>query len=1079
MRGFIPFRNALLVVIGLGPLMSAGLPGMPPEDRAVASDADTSDDQPADYDRSIRPILSDRCFPCHGPDAAARKKNLRFDVEESALGERPSGAAIVAGDPSRSEMIRRLRSTDLDDRMPPPESKLEVSPEEIAQIENWIAEGAPFDRHWAFVAAKPPPLPSIQGESWPQRPLDRFVLSRLEKSGLAPAAEADRTTLARRSSFLLTGLAPELPQLDSFLADEAPDAWERWVDALLDSPAYGERMASHWLDVARYADSYGYQSDVHRPMWQWRDWVIEAFNANLRFDQFITWQVAGDLIDDATPDQRLATAFQRLHRQTNEGGSVEEEFRIEYVADRTQTFATGFLGLTLECARCHDHKFDPIEQREYYALSAFFSNIDESGLYSHFTAAVPTPAMSIPEPGAAQQISTLEAEVERTRQRVAALETSRRGEFDRWLDLQRGDLPEVTLEQFAVVFETHPVDVSARFSFEEITEGQSSNSADPSHPAKVPATITLNDGASGRAIELTGDDAVLLDGLGAFSRSDPFTISLWIWAPEVMERAVVLHRSRAWTDAGSQGYQILIEDGHLTAALIHFWPGDAIAVATVDRLEPRSWTHVVLSYDGSSRASGLCLWVNGNAAPARVVRDHLRSPITGGDPYFAVGERFRDRGFAGGRVDELLVLNREISGLEVRRLFSEGSPSSAEAKVGDALAALYRWWLLAIDEESRSARAELTAARKQLAVVTDAQPRIMVMAELESKRPTHILGRGRYDSPGEVIAPGVPAIFPPLPGKGPPDRLILARWLVSPDHPLTARVAVNRLWQLTFGEGIVATSEDFGTQGARPTHPELLDHLASEFIASGWDVKQMLRQILMSSTWRQSSAASAELVERDPDNRLLARGPTLRMSAEMVRDQALQSSGLLVKSIGGPSVLPYQPAGLWEEKSGQKYVPSTGDGLYRRSLYTFWKRTSPPPTMMIFDASKRDVCVTRRHRTSTPMQSLVLMNDPQFVEAARMLARRVMQEVGDDPAEAIALAFRLLTGRGAEAEEADILLGLYEDLRAGFREDPGAAKRLLSIGESPCDAALDPIDWASMTAVGSLLFIHDETTRLR
>ena len=1047
----LPISRALVVIQLL--LLPSVLCGLPLEDEI-------------DYDRSIRPILADRCYPCHGPDAGARKAKLRLDRREIAIAERSDGAPIVPGDPSSSLMIERLTAIDAEDRMPPPESKRQVSDEEIELLRRWIEQGARFDRHWAFKAPRSPELPAVLDLQWSRQPIDRFILARLERAGLAPAVDANRAILARRASFILTGLAPDLEELDRFLADESSDAWHKWVDSLLASPTFGEQMATHWLDIARYADSYGYQSDVHRQMWQWRDWVIDAFNSNLSHDQFITWQVAGDMLEDATPRQKLATAFQRLHRQTNEGGSVEEEYRIEYVVDRTQTFSTAFLGLTFECARCHDHKFDPLKQREFYALSAFFSNIDESGLYSHFTSAVPTPALTLFDQTATDRIAELSTQVNSAEQHLHEVEESRRDAFDLWQRQQEGSYP-------AAIF----TDVAGHFSFDEIIDAKSINNIDPEHPAKVPASLTLSEGVSGKSIRLTGDDALVFDGLGAYSRNDPFSISLWIRPEHHMERAVILHRSRAWTDAGSQGYQLLIEDGHLSAALIHFWPGDAIAVSTTDRIKPGQWTHVVFSYDGSSRASGIELWIDGDKAEVEIVRDHLRSPITGGGPYFAIGERFRDNGFKNGQVDEMYILDRSISALEVRKLFHDVADAGTELAVNDE--GLYRWWLLAIDEECRSARFELTTTRKALAAFTDSKPRIMVMKEMATRRATHLLQRGRYDAAGETVEPAVPGILPPMPDGASRDRLGLARWLVSPEHPLTARVAVNRLWQIAFGQGIVPTSEDFGTQGVRPSHPQLLDHLALDFIDSGWDVKRMLRRILTSHTWMQSSGCSHSLLEQDPENRLLARGPSVRMSAEMVRDHALQASGLLVGKIGGPSVLPYQPPGLWQEKSGRTYTASKGEGLYRRSLYTFWKRTSPPPTMMIFDASKRDVCVTRRHRTSTPMQSLVLMNDPQFVEAARMLARRVMTSTEDDPAAAISNAFRLLLGRTIENAELETLLTLRDQLQQQFAGDPDAAGHWLSVGDSPIDETLDAIEWAAMTAVCSTLFNHDETTRLR
>ena len=1019
-----------------------------------------------DFNDTIRPILSDRCFPCHGPDAAARKARLRLDRREDALAPRPDGAAIVPGDPAASLILERMHLDDPEDRMPPPSSKLEINSEEIALIERWIAEGAHYQQHWSFLPPVAAAIPEVQDPQWPAGTIDRFILAKLESKGLQPAAPAQRETLARRAAFILTGLAADLDALDRHLADRSTDAWSNWIDFLLASPAFGEQMASHWLDVARYADSHGYQSDVHRSTWPWRDWVIDAFNDNLPHDQFITWQVAGDLLEDATQDQILATTFQRLHRQTNEGGSIEEEYRSEYVADRTQTFATAFLGLTLECARCHDHKFDPLKQQEFYSLSAFFDNIDESGLYSHFTSAVPTPSLALIDDSARTRIEELTGEVEAAETHLKKLERSRREEFTRWQQEQQESYPPPNI-----------TDAVASYSFDEIVGGKCENQIQPEQPASAPATLSLMDGIQGKGIRLTGDDALNFGGIGAYGRSDPFSISLWIHPETRMERAVILHRSRAWTDAASQGYQLLIEEGRLSAALIHFWPGDAISVSSHDLIEPGRWTHVVFSYDGSSRASGIDLYIDGEPAQLEIVRDHLISPITGGGPYFAIGERFRDRGFKDGGVDQMQLVGRSICAAEVRKLYLAGKDPDTTVHFDEE--ELYRWWLLAMDEVTRTARDQLASARKALHHFTDRHPKIMVMEEMATARPTFLLERGRYDAPTAEVQPAVPAILPPLPEGAVRNRLTLARWLVSEGHPLTARVAVNRLWQIAFGQGIVPTSGDFGSQGTRPSHPQLLDHLATDFIREGWNLKATLKKMLLSATWQQSSAVDPRSNSIDPDNRLLARGPSLRMSAEMVRDQTLQSSGLLVATIGGPPVLPYQPSGLWQEKSGQTYTPSKGDGLYRRSLYTFWKRTSPPPTMMIFDASKRDVCVTFRHRTSTPMQSLVLMNDPQFVEAARMLARRVMLDDRKEPTGTIGLAFRCLTGRRPSAPELEILQQLHQQLLLEFQEDPQVATAWLQVGDSPLDPSIDPIQWAALTAVCSSLMNLDETTRLR
>ncbi|HEB54232.1 MAG TPA: DUF1549 domain-containing protein, partial [bacterium] len=805
-------------------------------------------------------------------------------------------------------------------------------------------------QHWAY---RPLPrevaVPEVEGASWGRNPIDRFVLARLRAEGLSPAPSADPAAWLRRVTLTLTGLPPTIAELDAFLADSGADARARVVDRLLESPRYGERMASEWLDVARYADTFGYQNDVERPTWPWRDWVVRALNENLPFDQFATWQIAGDLLPNATTEQRLATAFQRLHRQTNEGGSVEEEMRLEYVADRTQTFATAFLGMTMACARCHDHKFDPIRIDEYYALSAFFDNIDECGLYSHFTRATPTPALSLPTPQQTAAERRARQRVERLEREWSALCEQREPDgFDVWRDRNAPGFAGIREPRGAV----------GAFSFESLAGGRIANAAAAERQGLVGDAPRLVAGRRGKAIAFDGEDWAKFPAIADFDRHQPFSLGFYLRVPRRYDRAVVLHRSKSWTDAGSRGYELLIEDGELSFALIHFWPGNAIRVRTDAPLPVGEWRHVALTYDGSSRAAGLCIYVDGRPAAQRVVRDGLTRTITGGGAdALTLAARFRDRGLARGAIDELRVFDRELTRGEIAVL-----AGVAEALDADALRG---YFLRCVSEAGRAKLADLTAARRELGKVRDAQAEIMVMREMADRRATYVRPRGSYLAKGARVEPNTPACLPPLPAGAERNRLTLARWLTAPDHPLTARVAVNRVWQMHFGIGLVATAEDFGTQGEPPSHPHLLDWLARWFVDSGWDLKALHRLIVTSATFAQCSCADAELHRRDPDNRLLARGPRFSLPAEVLRDQALFVGGLLAEKLGGPPVRPYQPAGLWREKSGQVYRPSKGEGLWRRSLYTFWKRTSPPPTMMLLDASKRDVCAMRRQRTAT------------------------------------------------------------------------------------------------------------------
>jgi hypothetical protein len=1021
--------------------------------------------KPVDFNFQVRPILSDKCFKCHGPDGRNRKAELRLDTREGAFGETPSGVrAVVPRDLEASELYQRITAEDESVRMPPKELGRTLSPEEIDILKRWIEQGAEWKAHWAFLPPVAAPTPAVKDTSWSRNPLDRFVLARLEAEHRAPAPEADQERLIRRVTYDLTGLPPTLAEIDAFLADRVPGAYERLVDRLLASPRFGERMAVDWLDLARYADTYGYQADVYRAMWPWRDWVIRAFNGDLSYDRFITWQLAGDLLPAPTRAQVLATAFNRHHRQTNEGGSIEEEFRVEYVADRTNTFATAFLGLTLECARCHSHKYDPITQKEYYQFFSFFASIDEAGLYSHFTDAVPTPTLLLTTPDRDRAISAIEARIEVVEVDLDRVARGRRPAFEAWLGSPKR-APVLT-------------GLIGDFPLEAIEGGKVANRADAGKPGQASENPQVVEGRAGGALKLSGENNVTLP-LGNFDRYDPFSLSLWIKTPDHKDRAVIVHRSMAWTDAGSRGYQLLIEDGKLSVGLIHFWPGDAIGIRARGPVPINRWAHIAIVYDGSSRAAGLALYLDGRRVDCEVIRDHLTKNITGGgNDHLTVGQRFRDRGFKNGLVDEIKVFDRALTPLEVAQLFDGmallqaltlDATKSTESQRRDVFA----YYLANIDAEYRSRLAELRALRKQRSALVDSVVEIAVMRD--RPRPTFVLKRGAYDAPGERVEPGTPAALAPFDASWPRNRLGLAKWLTDPKHPLTARVAVNRWWQCFFGRGVVSTPEDFGSQGQLPSHPELLDWLARTFIDSGWDVKHLVRSIVTSATYRQSSDAPADLVAKDPENILLARGPRFRLSAEMIRDGALASGGLLVETIGGPSVKPYQPPGLWEEKSGATYQRDVGPGSHRRSLYTFWKRTAPPPSMLTFDATTREVCAVKRQSTATPLQALVLLNDPQFVEAARGLARRALTDGGSSLADRLAFVFRTLTGRRPGPREQATLERLYRDQYDEFRAGRSDPSKLLAVGDAPIDPALDPVECAAMTVLAQALLNYDET----
>lgn len=1011
-----------------------------------------------DFAREVRPILSDRCFICHGPDAAKREAGLRLDQRPGALQQLASGhTPIVPGKPDQSELLRRLTAHDAEQRMPPADSKLTVSADEIRVLRQWISEGAAYTVHWSFMPVpEKVALPKVREKQWASNELDLFVLAKMEEQGMAPSPPALAEAYLRRLSLVLNGLPPTKAQIEQFVMDG--DA-TRAVDEMLQSTRYGERMASDWLDVARYADTYGYQNDVERPVWPWRDWVVRSFNENLSYADFAMWQIAGDLLPDATLDQQMATAFQRLHRQTNEGGSIEEEMRLEYVADRTETFSTAFLGMTIGCARCHDHKFDPVTQREYYELSAFFDNIDESGLYSHFTRATPTPALSLATDAQSKAEVVAASKVRELEGRLSSLRLERFSAFQTWLEQSSED--DAWL----------PVGVG-RFQFESMESGVVANEANKAKPGKVGDSPQLVSGfGAGKAIQFDGEDWAKFPGVADFDRHQPFSMAFWLRIPEAYDRAVVLHRSMAWTDAGSRGYELLIEDGELSFALVHFWPGNAIRVRTHDSFPIDQWAHVGLTYDGSSRASGMKVYVNGHAMPVDVVRDQLTRTIRGGGAdALTLAQRFRDRGLKGGSIDDLRVFDVELTSYEVESLVQKEMPPPSKAE-GIAI------YLRDIDESYRAQAAELVVARRALGKQRDLQTEIMVMRDMATQRATYVRPRGSYLMKGDRVDPGTPACLPPL-SKTPRNRLALAQWLLDPAHPLTARVAVNRIWQMYFGTGLVASAEDFGSQGSSPTHPKLLDWLARMFMDSGWDMKALHRLIATSATFRQSSSVSPKIRDMDPENRLLARGPRFQLPAEVLRDQVLWASGLLVEKVGGPPVRPYQPPGLWQEKSGAVYHPTKGEGLYRRSLYTYWKRTSPPPAMMLLDASKRDVCVMRRQSTTTPLQALLMLNDPQYVEAARVWAERVTTAGGDD-LKRLGAVFSRLTSRAADAQELAILNAALVEQRELYGADIERAKQTAAIGDREPVADIDVVEVAAWTIVISMLMNFDEVVRQR
>jgi hypothetical protein len=1037
--------------------------------------------QKIDFAREIRPILANHCWACHGPDENTREGGLRLDVRAAATGSLKSGkVAIKPGATDSSALVARIDAKKESHRMPPPESKKPLSDVQKQLLKRWIAEGAEYREHWAFIAPKRPALPAVKDKTWGRNPIDAFILARLEQEGLQPAPEASMETLLRRVSLDLTGLPPTLEDLERFLNDRAANAYEKAVDRLLASPRYAERMALPWLDAARYADTNGYNNDEERFMWPWRDWVINAFQKNMPYDRFIIEQIAGDLLPNPTVQQKIATGFNRNHVLTTEGGIFEDEYRVEYVADRVHTTATVFLGLSMQCARCHDHKYDPITQKEYYQFFAFFNNVNDRVLnYNKGGAAEPFIHVSPAENQAKL------ASLEKRRVDIVRLLKERTTAMDEAIAAWEKDLTAEAKVKLAK---------SGAILHFPLNEGKGNQVADAVLPARK-GTMTgkaiWGEEKFGKALEFNGMVHADLGPLASFDSGDPFSISAWVY-PTTTETGAILTRM----DDGNayRGWDLVLEAGKVGSHLIHHWPDDGLKVLTKQPITLKGWHHVLMTYDGSRKAAGIKIHVDGQVQAVDVINDKLHGTIQT-DKSLHVGKRDQSLNFKG-KISDVQCFGGALDAEDAARL-AQRQPIGNITRILDVApeqrsaaqkAELRRYYLEVIDAEARQRKTELAELDRQKKELEKASVPVMVMLELMPRRQSYLLKRGQYDQPGDKVSAGVPALLPPLPKNAPANRLGLAQWLVHPAHPLTARVAVNRWWAMYFGAGLVETVEDFGLQGEFPSHPELLDWLATEFIsprptvgegpgARGWNVKALQKLIVTSATYRQSSRVTKELLERDPKNRLLARAPRLRLPAETIRDNALAISGLLKDKIGGPSVKPYQPAGLWEDVSvnrGYKYAADKGDGLYRRSMYTFWRRTCPPPSMMLFDAPDRETCFIRRARTNTPLHALVLMNDPTYLEAARKLAERVMHQEAT-PEARLTLAYRLILARGPSGAEQKIMRGMMDEALARFQADPAAAAKLLAVGEAARDGKLNEAELAAWTTMMNLLLNLDET----
>jgi hypothetical protein len=988
------------------------------------------------FNRDVRPILANHCFTCHGPDSATRKAGLRLDRRESAMQKAESGErTIVPGNLQASELLRRITAKDDDERMPPADGAKPLSAKQITTLKTWIEQGAAYQPHWAYIPPTQQKIPKVIGSAWPRNKIDHFVLARTERAGLKQAREASRETLIRRVSFDLTGLPPTLKHVDAFLSDESPKSYERMVDRYLNSPAYGEHMARHWLDLARYADSNGYQYDTEREQWVWRDWVIDAYNRNKSFDKFTIEQLAGDLLPNTTPQQRLATGFNRNHGITIEGGVIDEEYRTEYVMDRLVTTGEVWLGLTIGCARCHDHKFDPISQKEFYQLYAFFNRVPERGMRGF------APLERIPSPLAASQQQGHDAELAQLKAKLNdPNEIERR--FTEWTKR----IAETPGSGWSVLT---PISMKSSGGSTLTKLDDNSILAGGKNPPTEVYEITARTNATDLTairLEALTHKSLPGGGPGRHTNSNFVLSEFEATAVSVKDasRKQTIKFVRAIADYSQAGYEIAKTiDG--TVAGNNGW-----AVDGPTRKKPVTAMFIAAAPFG---------FKGGTELRFRLRHEASFGTHSVGRPRFSVTSDARD--------------TLQLQGIpsEIRQILSK-TPSQ---RTGDENKQL-RDYFLANQTGSNPLQQRIAAIEKQKAA---AVPATMIMQDMAQPRTTHILDRGQYNKPTDKVTVGVPAIFPPMAKNAPQNRLGFARWLVSPAHPLTARVAVNRYWQRLFGVGLVKTSEDFGVQGEVPSHPELLDWLALEFIRSGWDIKSMHRLIVNSATYRQDAHVGAAAYGRDPNNRLLGRGPRMRIDAEEIRDAALAVSGRLVQRVGGKSVYPYQPKGLWLELNNRPgyskaYPRGSGDDLYRRSIYTFWKRTVPSPMLKTFDAPEREFCTIHRSRTNTPLQALLLLNGPQFVEAARTLGQRMMTEGGRSIDDRITYGFRLVTARRPSNAELVVLCEYYTNDVKRYSNDQAAALKLLNVGESTFRTELNVAELAAFAGVARLLLNLDE-----
>jgi len=1028
-------------------------------------------DTPAklEYNRNIRPILAENCFACHGPDRAARKAELRLDTRDDAI----KAEAIVPGSSGKSELVRRIFAAKPAKLMPPRKTHKKLTDAQKETLKRWIDQGAEYGLHWAFISPTRPAVPAVKNTSWVRNPIDNFILAELEKHGLQPAPEADRRTLARRLSLDLTGLPPEPAEVEAFVNDSRPGAYERFVDSLLKSPHWGEHRARYWLDSARYADTHGIHFDNYREIWAYRDWVINAFNRNLPFDQFTIEQLAGDLLPNRTLDQLVATGFNRCNITTNEGGVIPEEYLVLYTRDRTETVARVWLGLTANCSVCHDHRYDPLPQKEFYEMSAFFNNSTQGAMDGNVKDTAPV--ILVPRTKDRQRWDAVHKELAEARKQAETQLQAARKDFDKWLTVSSpsefiAQVPNTGLHVHAGLGEG---------------DGNIVHLSLDGKTRDVPAAkIVWEDGTSAaRAFKSTAATQCEIPDAGDFDRQQAFSFGAYVQLPGNVSFGAIFARMDDSKDY--RGWDLWVENNRVGTHIIHKWPEDAVKVVAQTPLTPGQWNHVFVTYDGSGKSAGVRIYVNGVAQEARAIfADSLKNTIRT-SVGLKLAQRHNTSRLDGVLIQDMRIYRRALSAAEIDSLAHGVRAAWLAARPAGKLTTaekdeLFSSWLTTRDQAYQALTAKVGELKREEAAIKARGTIAHVMQERQQEAVAYVLHRGEYDRRREMVKPNTPRVFPPMPPELPRNRLGFAQWLLRSENPLTARVTVNRFWQEVFGNGIVRTTGDFGTAGDMPTHPELLDWLAVEFRDTGWDIQRFFRLLVTSASYRQAAVTTAEKLDKDPFNYLLSRGTRYRMDAEMIRDYALATGGLLVPEIGGPSVKPYQPEGVWEAvgmigSNTRDYRRDSGASLYRRSLYTFWKRAAPPASMDILNAPNRETCTVRRERTNTPLQALVTLNDPQFVEAARKLAEMTLKnQVGQALEGKLDFISRRLLARPLRAEEMKVARDSVNDLLVFYRSHVREARDLIAVGESRADPSLNVSALAAWTMVANEMMNLDE-----